>query len=79
MELKITADVSPPANAVTDAIMIIAMIGKIRLWIIAASIISLPALGAVSWLSYRNTKELIAANQRLAQAHKLVEDLAVYT
>ncbi len=34
------------------------------------------ALGAVSWLSYRNTRELIAANQRLAQAHKLIEDLA---
>ena len=52
------------------------MIGRIRLWIIAASVVSLAALSAVSWLSYRNTKELIVANQRLAQAHKLIEDLA---
>jgi len=52
------------------------MIGRIRLWISAASVVSLAALSAVSWLSYRNTKELIAANQRLARAHKLIEDLA---
>ncbi len=51
------------------------MAGRIRLWIIAASIVGLAALAAVSWLSYRNTRELIAANQRLAQAHKLIEDL----
>ena len=51
------------------------MAGRIRLWIIAASVAGLAALGAVSWLSYRNTKELIAANQRLARAHKLIEDL----
>jgi PAS domain S-box-containing protein len=49
--------------------------GRIRLWIIAASVVGLAALAAVSWLSYRNTRELIAANQRLAQAHKLIEDL----
>src|SRR5512135_2855905 len=48
------------------------MQGRIRLWIIAASVVG---LAAVSWLSYRNTRELIAANQRLAQAHKLIEDL----
>ena len=53
-----------------------AMIGRIRLWIIAASVVSLAALSAVSWLSYRNTKELIAANQRLARAHKMIENLA---
>ena len=47
----------------------------IRLWIIAASGVGLVTLGAVSWLSYRNTKELVAANQRLVQAHKLIEDL----
>jgi len=52
------------------------MIGRIRIWIVAASVVSLVALAAVSWLSYRNTRELIAANQRLAQAHKLIEDLA---
>jgi len=52
------------------------MIGRIRLWIIAASVVSLAALSVVSWLSYRNTKELIAANQRLARAHKMSEDLA---
>ena len=56
--------------------MIMFMIGRIRLWIIAASVVSLAALSAVSWLSYRNTKELIAANQRLARAHKMIEDLA---
>jgi len=39
-------------------------------------VVSLAALSAVSWLSYRNTKELIAANQRLGQVHKLIEDLA---
>jgi signal transduction histidine kinase len=55
--------------------MIMVMIGRIRLWIIAASVVSLAALSAVSWLSYRNTKELIAANQRLARAHKMIEDL----
>jgi PAS domain S-box-containing protein len=49
--------------------------GRIRLWIIAASVAGLIALAVVSWLSYRNTKELIAANGRLAQAHKLIEDL----
>lgn len=51
------------------------MEGRIRLWIIAASVVGLAALAGVSWLSYRNTRELIAANQRLAQAHKLIEDL----
>ena len=51
------------------------MVGRIRLWIIGASIVSLVAVGSVSWLSYRNTKELIAANQRLAQAHRRIEDL----
>src|SRR5512135_1614184 len=51
------------------------MQGRIRLWIIAASVVGLAALAAVSWLSYRNTRELIAANQRLAQAHQLIEDL----
>jgi PAS domain S-box-containing protein len=56
--------------------MIMVMRGRIRLWIIAASVVSLAALSAVSWLSYRNTKELIAANQRLARAHKLIEDIA---
>jgi PAS domain S-box-containing protein len=49
--------------------------GRIRFWIIAASVAGLIALAVVSWLSYRNTKELIAANGRLAQAHKLIEDL----
>lgn len=49
--------------------------GRIRFWIIAASVVGLAALAAVSWLSYRNAKELIAANQRLARAHKLIEDL----
>ena len=49
--------------------------GRIRLWIMAASSVGLVALGAVSWLSYRSTQELIAANQRLVQAHKLIEDL----
>ncbi|MBZ5544258.1 MAG: CHASE3 domain-containing protein [Acidobacteriia bacterium] len=49
--------------------------GRIRLWMIAASSVGLVALGAVSWLSYRSTQELIAANQRLVQAHKLIEDL----
>ena len=49
--------------------------GRIRFWIIAASVVGLAALAAVSWLSYRNAKELIAANRRLAQAHKLIEDL----
>jgi PAS domain S-box-containing protein len=57
-------------------VIIMLMIGRIRLWMIAASMVSLATLGAVSWLSYRNTRELIAANQRLAQAHKLSEDLA---
>jgi len=52
------------------------MIARIRVWIIAASVVSLMTLAAVSWLSYGNTRELIAANQRLAQAHKLIEDLA---
>jgi PAS domain S-box-containing protein len=56
--------------------MIMVMMGRIRLWIIAASLVSLAALSAVSWLSYRNTKELIAANQRLARAHEMIEDLA---
>ena len=51
------------------------MAGRIRLWIVLASVVGLVALGAVSWLSYRNTRELIAANQRLTQAHKLIEDL----
>jgi PAS domain S-box-containing protein len=49
--------------------------GRIRLWIVVASVVGLAALAAVSWLSFRNTRELIAANQRLTQAHKLVEDL----
>jgi len=49
--------------------------GRIRLWIVVASVVGLAALGAVGWLSYRNTRELIAANQRLAQAHKLIEEL----
>ena len=52
------------------------MIARVRVWMVAASVVSLMALGVVSWLSYRNTRELIAANQRLAQAHKLIEDLA---
>jgi PAS domain S-box-containing protein len=55
--------------------MIMLMGSGIRRWIIAVSVVGLAALGAVSWLSYRNTVELIAANQRLAQAHKLIEDL----
>ena len=49
--------------------------GRIRLWIIAASLAGLAALAVVSWLSYRSTKDLIAANQRLARAHKLIEEL----
>jgi PAS domain S-box-containing protein len=49
--------------------------GRIRLWIIAASLAGLAALAVVSWLSYHSTKDLIAANQRLAHAHKLIEDL----
>ena len=49
--------------------------GRIRLWIFAASVAGLAALAVVSWLSYHSTKDLIAANQRLAQAHKLIEDL----
>lgn len=52
------------------------MISRVRVWMVAASVVSLMALGVVSWLSYRNTRELIAANQRLAKAHKLIEDLA---
>ncbi len=48
---------------------------EIRLWIIATSAIGLATLCVVSWLSYRSTRELIGANQRLAQAHKLIEDL----
>ena len=55
--------------------IIMLMGGRIRFWIIAASVAGLIALAVVSWLSYRNTKELIAANGRLAQAHKLIEDL----
>ncbi len=51
------------------------MAERIRVWIIAASVVGLAALAAVSWLSFRNTRELIAANQRLAQTHKLIEDL----
>jgi PAS domain S-box-containing protein len=58
------------------SVIIMLMIGRIRLWMIAVSMVSLAALGAVSWLSYRSTRELIAANQRLALAHKLIEDLA---
>lgn len=42
---------------------------------IAACAVGLLALGVVGWLSYRSTKALIAANQRLVQAHKIVEDL----
>jgi len=49
--------------------------GRIRLWMIAASAVAMVALGAVSWLSYRSTQELIAVNQRLDHAHKLIEDL----
>jgi PAS domain S-box-containing protein len=49
--------------------------GRIRLWIITASVAGLAALAVVSWLSYHSTRDLIAANQRLAQAHKLIEDL----
>jgi PAS domain S-box-containing protein len=55
--------------------MIMLMGGRIRLWIVVASVVGLVALGAVSWLSYRNTRELIAANQRLTQTHKLIEDI----
>jgi PAS domain S-box-containing protein len=55
--------------------MIMPMGGRIRLWIIATSLAGLAALAVVSWLSYHSTKDLIAANQRLAQAHKLIEDL----
>ncbi len=62
-------------SQVWEAYCVMLMAGRIRLWIIAASIVGLAALAAVSWLSYRNTRELIAANQRLAQAHKLIEDL----
>ena len=57
-------------------VIIMLMLGRIRLWMIVASMVSLAALGAVSWLSYRSTRELIAANKRLAQAHRLIEDLA---
>ena len=52
--------------------MIMVMIGRIRLWIIAASVVSLAALSAVSWLSYRNTKELIAANNSIEEIRKYV-------
>jgi PAS domain S-box-containing protein len=48
---------------------------QIRLWIIATSAIGLATLCVVSWLSYRSTRELIGANQRLSQAHNLIEDL----
>jgi PAS domain S-box-containing protein len=48
---------------------------EIRLWIIATSAIALATLCVVSWLSYRSTRELIGANQRLSQAHNLIEDL----
>lgn len=65
-----------PPRSYSPNIIIMIMVGRIRLWIVTASVVGLVALGAVSWLSYRNTKELIAANQRLAQAHKLTEDLA---
>ncbi len=47
----------------------------IRLWIIAVSVVGLVTLSAVGWLAYRNTKEFVDANQRLSQAHKLIEDL----
>lgn len=33
-------------------------------------------LCAVSWVSYRNTEELIAANSRLTRAHRLIEELS---
>lgn len=52
-----------------------AMRREIRLWIVATSAIGLATLCVVSWLSYRSTRELIDANQRLAQVHKLIEDL----
>src|SRR5579872_3199725 len=64
-----------PLRSKHSKVMIMLMGGRIRLWIVVASVVGLAALAAVSWLSYRNTRELIAANQRLAQAHKLIEDL----
>lgn len=64
-----------PSDQHRRKLIIILMAGKIRVWIIAASVVGLATLAAVSWLSFRNTEELIAANQRLAQAHKLIEDL----
>jgi len=48
---------------------------EIRLWIVATFAFSLATLCVVSWLSYRSARELIDANQRLAQVHKLIEDL----
>jgi PAS domain S-box-containing protein len=62
-------------NVRDSKIIVMLMAGRIRLWIVAVSVVGLAALAAVSWLSYRNTRELIAANQRLAHAHKLIEDL----
>jgi len=64
-----------PARSHRWKLIIVLMAGRIRVWIIAASVVGLAALAAVSWLSFRNTRELIAANQRLVQAHRLIEDL----
>jgi PAS domain S-box-containing protein len=48
---------------------------EIRVWIVATSAIGLATLCVVGWLSYRSTRELIGANQRLSQTHLLIEDL----
>ena len=47
----------------------------LRLWIILTSAAGFALLGLVSWVSYRNTRELIAANQRLTETRRLIEEL----
>ena len=47
----------------------------LRLWVVSISVAALTLLCAVSWVSYRSTKELIAANERRARAHKVIEGL----
>ena len=47
----------------------------LRFWVILTSVAGFVLLGVVSWVSYHTTRELIAANQRLTEKRKAIEEL----
>lgn len=47
----------------------------LRFWVILTSVAGFVLLGVVNWVSYHTTRELIAANQRLTETRKAIEEL----